>query len=509
MLKGTIRPPVLKIRNEKIILRHVIAMALSRFFRTFPDRFKSVANLLKDLEHPSAVSDFRAFLHTHNEELVTSLKTIVPPDMLSQIGLMDGSWIHKIAGEDSRFSLAEEEVSSDHKNVIKVRDEAISKLDGKTLEWAENRAKTIASEDVLSFLSRKAVIPKYGFPVDVVELDTQKTLKNSEASSVLFQRDLSLAIAEFAPRSQIIANKALWTSYGLKKVAEREWPRRFYKRCVHHNVFLQWGKGGDEPPSPCGDTLSVFEYITPQFGFVADRSGPKKPRGRTIRMLTTRPYFAGPLQPDVETISLPLHSPLLSIKKASPGLMVILCEGLRGNGFYICEACGSGFLKREVPHKDPYGRVCRGSLTQVSLGHEFVTDVLQLQFHLRPRNIAELSWFAHSLAYALLEGAAEVLEVPSTDLNVIVGYHGGEGLPPIILYDDVPGGAGLVAHLESESILLDCLKAAQHRVSGMCGCSANTSCYGCLRSYRNQFAHVHLQRGPVYEYLEAILGQWS
>lgn len=32
--------------------------------------------------------------------------------------------------------------------------------------------KTIAGEQTLNFLSRKAVIPKYGFPVDVVELDT-------------------------------------------------------------------------------------------------------------------------------------------------------------------------------------------------------------------------------------------------------------------------------------------------------------------------------------------------
>ncbi|MDH7482987.1 MAG: helicase-related protein, partial [Armatimonadota bacterium] len=38
MLSGKIRPPVLSLRNEKIIARHIAAVALSRFFRDFPER---------------------------------------------------------------------------------------------------------------------------------------------------------------------------------------------------------------------------------------------------------------------------------------------------------------------------------------------------------------------------------------------------------------------------------------------------------------------------------------
>jgi len=73
-----------------------------------------------------------------------------------------------------------------------------------------------------------------------------------------------------------------------------------------------------------------------------------------------------------------------------------------------------------------------------------VTDVLQVQF--RPTAPADCgtTWLAFSPAYESLEGAAEVLEVPSTDLNATVAYAAGtDALPPIIIYDDVPGGAGL------------------------------------------------------------------
>jgi len=508
ILSGKVRPPVLSIRNEKIIIHHIAATALSRFFRTFPERFKKVATLFNDMEHPSGVADFKTFLHKHQVELEESLHTIVPSEMAAQVGLADGTWIEKVAGEESRFALAEAEVSSNYANLLQVKEDAKAKDDGTTLNWAKNRVNTIASEDVLSFLSRKAVIPKYGFPVDVVELDTQRTQQNQEASEVLLQRDLSIAISEFAPTSELVANKKVWTSYGIKKVAEKEWPRKSYKRCVRHNVFLQWEPGRSEPTTPCGCRLTESQYVVPHFGFVTDRDRPKEPKSRTARVFTTRPYYAGSLGPDFGTIILPSRSSLITIKKASPGLMVVLCEGRRGEGFYICAECGAGFRQRKRTHKTPYGQDCHGALEQVSLGHEFVTDVLQMQFHPEFQGDMEAVWFAYSLAYALVEGAAEVLEVPSTDLSATVAHSEQYSIPPIILYDNVPGGAGLVAGLQEEDCLKTCLEAALKRVGGNCGCDESTSCYGCLRSYRNQFAHQYLRRGPVMRYLGVLLSKW-
>lgn len=515
MLNGIVRPPVLSLRNEKIITRHITAVALSRFFREFPERFRTVENLFVDLTKPSGVTDFKAFLTTHRAELEESLRPIAPPQMFDEVGLNNGEWIDRITGEESRFSLAEAEVSSDYRIVKDLERMAATKGDYRTAEWAKARAKTISEEDVLSFLSRKAVIPKYGFPVDVVELDTQRldtqrTQQNQEAFEVMLQRDLSIAISEFAPTSKLVANKKVWTSYGLKKVAEREWPRKFYKRCAKHNVFLQWDHGQDEPPTPCGCQLVPSQYIVPRFGFVTDRDKPEEPKSRTPRVFSTRPYFAGPLGPEPGTVSFPNpETPLITVRKASPGLMVVLCEGRRGEGFYICRECGAGFRNRPRTHKTPYGQDCRGTLEQVSLGHEFVTDVLQLQFHPQPENSVDPVWFTYSLAYALVEGAAEVLEVPSADLSATVAYSEQYPVLPIILYDNVPGGAGLVARLEEEEVLKACLESAQKRVSGQCGCDENTSCYGCLRSYRNQFAHQNLQRGPVMNYLEALRSAWQ
>jgi len=503
ILKGIVRPPVISIKNEKIITRHIVATVLSYFFRDFPDRFESVKNLFRDLEYPSGTSALLDYLQKNRVKLEESLRDIIPSDMANKVGLNNDGWIQSIVGTDSRFTLAEAEVSSDFKTVKELERSSASKGDYDTAKWARLRAETIASENTLSFLSRKAIIPKYGFPVDVVELDPQRTQKTSESSEVLLQRDLSIAIAEFAPTSKLVANKKEWTSYGIKKVAEKEWPRKFYRRCPKHNLFISWSPGDVAPSEICCDSAKQGIYLIPQFGFVTDRKKPKEPKARATRVFTTRPYFVGLKGASLGEIDLGT----VKLTKVSPGQMVVICEGRRSEGFYICNQCGAGFRRREARHKNPYGEDCSGTLEQVSLGHEFITDVLQIRFLEPLQGNTEGIWFAYSLAYALVEGAAEVLEVPPTDLSATVAYEGGNTIPPIVLYDNVPGGAGLVARLEDKEILRACLKTALDRVNGSCGCGENDSCYGCLRSYRNQFAHQHLKRGPVMHYLKRILEQ--
>ncbi len=508
MLTGRIRPPVLALCNERIITRHVAAVALSFFFRAFRERFGTVESFLTDLNLPNGLADFKQYLRDHRPGLEKTIRQILPGEMAAQLGLSDGSWIDKITDENSRLSQAEAEVSSDFKLVLNLEERSRNNRDYRTAEWAQRRADTIAKEEVLSFLSRKAVIPKYGFPVDVVELDTQRTQQNQEAFEVSLQRDRSIAISEFAPTSRLVANKKEWTSYALKKVAGKEWDRKSYARCSIHNVFCRW-EGEPQPLLPCGCRARVHKYVVPQFGFVTDRDRPKEPKARPPKVFSTRPYFAGSLIAQPELLPMPARARLVTVRKASPGLMVMLCEGRRAEGFYLCGGCGAGFRRRQSRHKSPQGQDCYGTLEQVSLGHEFVTDVLQLRFHNAPQDGLDVIPFAFSLAFAVVEGAAEVLEVPSTDLSTTVTHDSQPPLPPIILYDNVPGGAGLVARLEREEVLRDCLQAALKRVEGACGCATDTSCYGCLRSYRNQFAHQYLQRGPVHQYLASICSTWE
>ena len=276
----------------------------------------------------------------------------------------------------------------------------------------------------------------------------------------------------------MVANKREWKPCGVKTVTGRTWTARNYQY-EDAQSFTQWNE--NDSSKPLGENS---KYLILEFGFVTPFfERPKEPHGRARRLYTARPFFQRFDKEDPETkIILGVQ-----ITKAQLGTLVILCEGRNRASFYICRSCGAYMTRPSGKDKSPSAYECQDALERFSLGHELVTDVVRLQF-------PQLSgrWEAYSLVYAVLLGAAETLDVPGTDLNATITGGIGPDESAIVLYDDVPGGAGLVPQLERESVFKEMLRNARERVQGNCGC--DQSCYGCLRSYRNQFAHPHL--GP-------------
>ncbi len=487
VVSGKVRPPRLRMTNEKIILRHMVAVALSAFFRENKERFKNVESFVLEWSKSRAAVNLRGYCEGNNE-LKHSLLGIVPVDMQDKMGFENGTWIGRIAGPDSRLADAEAEICGDYL-LMKGTKRRIEKEKPKrwigTVSQLQLRMETIETERTLDFLSRKAIIPKYGFPVDVVELHTPP--ERGRSTGVILQRDLSQAIAEYAAGSKVVANKKEWESYAVKKAVGKAWDVRSYKYDGARS-FEQWIEG--DPTAPAG----ARKYLIPKFGFITSLlKKAKEPRGRARRLYTTRPFFGGferGVAPETKIIR------SVGVTKAVPGTLVILCEGRERQGFYICSRCGAHMTKLKVEHETPWGSECRtGTLGQFSLGHELVTDVVRLQFpHLRGQE-----WDAYSVAYGTLLGAAKTLDVPDTDLNVTIARGDKPGAFAIVLYDNVPGGAGLVAQLEHKHIFSEVLGNAKERVGGNCGC--DSSCYGCLRSYRNQFAHPYLDRNKARQIL--------
>ena len=494
VIEGRVHPPRLQMTNEKIIMRHMVASALSAFFKVPENkgRFENVKAFVGDWSIPRAVANLKQFCE-NNDALRDFLCQAVPETMHDATGLTSEAWIDNIAGRDSRFAAVEAGVCADYRDMLTAKNTLIQT---QPTRWTtkvgqlERRMKTIAGEPTLNFLSRKAVIPKYGFPVDVVELDTHPL--DGNPAGVSLQRDLSQAIAEYAPGGKVVANKLEWESCGVKKLPEKEWPVRQYQYDDARN-FVQWNE--DTPSALRG---SRRKYLIPEFGFVTPFfKQPEEPRGRTQRLYTTRPFFGGFKE---HSQSEPKNILGVQVTKALPGTLVILCEGRNKAGFFICRDCGAHMTEPKGEHRSPSDFVCSGMLSQFSLGHELVTDVVRLQFH----RLA-YEWDAYSVAYAVLLGASETLDVPDTDLNVTITGVSNSGETAIILYDNVPGGAGLVAQLERESVFYEMLRNARERVLGNCGC--DSSCYGCLRSYRNQFAHPHLNRNRAWDFLHDSLSK--
>ena len=486
VIKGTIRPPRLQMTNQLIISRHMVATALSKFFRApeNSNRFETLGSFVVDWSAPRGASDLRSFC-VKDSDLIQSLCRIVPERMHKTLGLDDSSWIEKIAGDESKLSNFEAEVCADRNELERLIAKSSLERDFKKSDRLNKSKNTVERERPLTFLSRKAIIPKYGFPVDVVELDTRR---REGGGMVSLQRDLSQAIAEYAPGGKVVANKLEWESCGVKVVPDKAFQIRSY--CYD-------GARNFEEISESDTSLNhtFKKYLIPRFGFVTDfKLKPKEPQRRAKRLYTTRPFFKG-FDPSAQPRNQDYDGILVT--QAVPGILVILCEGKNKRGFYICLECGRHLTRPQREHKSPWGVTCGGTLGCYSLAHELHTDVVRLQFR-----VPLSEEHAYSLGFAIMLGVAEALDVPATDLNVTIGGGGGSAEPAIILYDDVPGGAGLVAQLEERHVLRQALRNALGRVSGDCGC--DSSCYGCLRSYRNQFAHTFLNRKTARTALDGL-----
>ncbi|HXU23609.1 MAG TPA: DUF1998 domain-containing protein [Tepidiformaceae bacterium] len=181
------------------------------------------------------------------------------------------------------------------------------------------------------------------------------------------------------------------------------------------------------------------------------------------------------------------------------GSLAVINDG-RGRHFRLCHDCGFARLggRGEASHHHPStGRSCGGTLQLLDLGHTFVSDIAEFCV---PSLTKSDPAFRASILAALLVGAHRALGVKQADLDG-VGYME-HGAPIFALFDDVPGGAGLAR--EAFSRIREVLDEAM-RVCASCTCGEHSSCYGCLRSYRNQHEHELLDRTAAGEALGTIL----
>ncbi len=106
-----------------------------------------------------------------------------------------------------------------------------------------------------------------------------------------------------------------------------------------------------------------------------------------------------------------------------------------------------------------------------------------------------------SVLYALLEGASECLAI-SRDENDGTLYPKPGSQTSLVIFDTVPGGAG--GALRIARAFPEVLQVAMQRMA-RCECGEETSCYGCLRNFRNQSFHDQLRRGDALSFLSRLV----
>jgi len=510
LLTGQVRAPYVPLGNPRIDRRHAHSVALAAFFRDARDNggqeWKTAGDFFLGGRpgRPGDVSQspcdaVRGYLTPVPAEVITALRAVLPEPARIQIGLDDGSWVERLCAllEQVRSELAHDVATFEER-----RREAFESRRSDQAARFERSIATITRRSLIGYLANRNVLPKYGFPVDTVELRTAHC--DSQVGARLeLNRDLSVAIHEYAPGAEVIAGGVLWRSAGIYRLPGRELITRSYTVCRDCQHYREGGADLEPACTACGRPADgpVREYCVPEFGFVADpRAG--KPSSAPPQRSWNGAVHVVSLGEELAEVRWRAGGGALAwCHSGARGRLVSLAEGPGGSGFLICDWCGWGAANRgraPASHVSPLrGRPCTGPLRWRSLAHTYETDILLLRLD-APGLDSTAQW--HSLLYAVLEGAADGLEISRADIDGVV-HSGADGRSGLVLFDTVPGGAGSVLRIATA---LDTAIGTALRRMASCDCGQETSCYGCLRTPRNERHHEELSRGAALAVLRSL-----
>lgn len=515
MIKGHILPPSFKVSNEKIVKRHLNACCLSEFFRLNPLSFSTAGNFLLT----NYFDDFRKYVASRPEGMMNILRKSIPLELHNKID----NWLDDLTIEEGSFYDVYVQMKSDINELTLYADELVKNGSPSGLKVAANvqyAINTIKDTDILSFLSRKSILPKYGFPVDSVELLTSPSSYNyGNTSKLRLSRDLSVAISEYAPDCEIIADGKIYKSRYIKlppnrkhTLIEHQYGICTNPECGSVNTSINRYLATKECRICGSEVENKGSYIIPQYGFVAEQQ-PKKATTRTPdRTYRGEVHYIG--NNSGVTKEFKINDTEISITKTKDDELLVMNR----TAFYMCRSCGYSYKSKgginenntisKEKHKTSKGTICESkSFDRINLGHNLKTDVAII-------NISKpfIENQAVSVLYALLEGVSSYYTIERNDISGCLYYTmtNNEIHTVFVLYDTVPGGAGHVSRIASggNETVVGILKEA-YRIVSECSCGGDNgdgACYSCLCNYENQRVHERLNRGLAKKYIEEILG---
>ena len=528
MVRGLVRPPYFTIDNDKIILRHITASALSYYFRLDEKHSEDFCDVDAFLSK-KVIDHFISFINSKPQGLGEYIDNYVleTQDLLDKYG--DFKWIDYLSEAESSLV-----------NMSKGLEETI-KLYNETMEYEKSLNHFKAADEckealerfksknsLITYFSKYNVIPSYGFPVDTVELFIFDYKNHTMDDDYNLSRNLSVALSEYAPGSEVIVKGKKFTSRYLHKPHNgKALPKTYYVECPcckQKNLRLVNNFVDGQKCDYCESNLivdgmhPVRSFVTPIYGFVADRHNKKTRRMKPAKTYASDIYYVGkPGAVSKEDINI---ENVISIQEFNDEELLVLNE----NYFFTCEECGYTVLlkssdkfkpKHTKKHKDFRGEKCgntKGDLDPIHLGYTYRTDIIK--FCINGIAVPEMKddETALSVLYAILEGISATYKIERDDIGGIIFRTNDTKPYDLILFDTVSGGAGHVKRLKDSASLMEVLQRALIKVS-VCECHEDTSCYNCLRTYGNQKIHKHLIRGKakkaIFNIIDKILSAHS
>ncbi|NYS60704.1 DEAD/DEAH box helicase [Vreelandella salicampi] len=535
--------PMITLNAQPLVQRHVNSYLLSVFLKTHStsdgDRTRLTVQWFFNADE-GVVERFIDWLGSEATAFKSGVKRIVKRTALELIST-------EILANHAATAIRQvaNNWQEEHRQIIRRLDQANEVRYQRALEREKARHE---GEYLLKELATKAFLPGYGFPTNVVALNTynvedfrnkqpdrQRAGREDNIFSYKEQpsRGLDIAVREYAPGAQIVIDGRVYRSAGIKMQSYQEGPAGSSQKfdlswqCVNCGMpgyqAYAYSHGSDLHCPECDATIpntQVKKVLRP-LGFVTDFYEPTSNDVSTQKFMPVeRPlvYVRG------SVISLP--DPACGyVRFGEEGQIVVRSGGEHGNGFAVCMRCGraesmtpgNGVPKTMQPdesHRPVGGAVgskpreeCSGEsvLRDIHLGYQARTHVVEWVL----KNPLTGAWIpddekgrviATTLGVALRDAIADQLGVASSEMGFGArpdrSLETGEKRNIVQVYDNVSGGAGFVlTGLQDMTVLL-----ASAFAKLQCPADCQTVCSSCLASKDSRVEFEQLNRRLAIEW---------
>lgn len=549
MISGKVIDPRLTLDNPDIVKRHIRAYLLQSYHQvrlpTFdptanPDLF-SVLGSVQDFKTAGAqlnAADFRQWLIKNETALKARVSGWIPHEVAGDVrqALLDGMVVDCVTAVETAIAndsvagakVEKEDESEDGDASAEVQEEV----------GEEAPPQKAVTGTLLDRLLYKGVLPRYAFPTDVATFsvfDLERSTRYKPVMRFAPSQGLPVALSQYAPGKQVWISGKCYTSGAIYSPMSEDrydaWQnRRLYRECSEcgfaETVRIDEGLERDVVSDchACGSegTFGPTRYWLrpPGFAHRVDQEEVTSPDDMPETSYATRAKLVMPTPADDEKWT--LVNDRIRVMPNREHLLVSN-TGPKHEGYNYCTLCGriessaEGTASMFSPHPKPFPDkepACPGTGTtrHLVLGTDFITDIalfslrveapLKLKPGRYPTDVA-----LRTVSEAMAKAACSLLEVEPGEMMAeyrpALTPAGMAGLEAeIFLYDTLPGGAGFARQLADRG-----LELFQRALKFMKTCEedCDSSCYRCLRSFKNKFEHGQLDRHVGAELVEFLL----
>jgi hypothetical protein len=561
MIRGAVVDPELRLDNWQIARRHLTAFILQQYLA---ERLPSQTNTAEESEStplgthlfevlgsvrafklpdsPLNRYDFHSWLRNQASELSERARDWLPDELLRAAD--EASLRTMIENTASEIDIAIDVDSkkdppgkSDRAAAARTATEGVS-LEVQSEVGDEQPPPISTEENLLDRLLYRGLLPRYAFPTDVAAFHVFNQIDSTSYRPVFVytpSQSLSVALSQYAPGKTVWIGNKEWRSGAIYSPMQEDrfeaWSnRRLYLECgvCHYaiTVHLNEGSRGETRDCPaCGAVQELGPAKTwlrpPGFAHPWYWDENTSPDDEPATSYATRAKLTTGSPADADRW-LPVNERIRSYFNRAP--LLVTNTGNRSEGYSYCTKCGliepsvtmhpvvvDGHRK---PFPDQRQPLCPGSGTARSLvlGTDFISDVLLLSMLVQPpltlRPEYESTRVAlRTLSEALTATACQSLGIDTGELQAEFrpaltprGRSGNE--VEVYIYDTLPGGAGFSERVGRMglSLFTDALRRLE-----ACPADCDSSCYRCLRSFKNKLEHDLLDRHLAASLLRHLL----